>query len=371
MQDILSKNYSKECEHLVFVDAPRWQTIDDKDNIVYSKFELTHKERYYDMYNNRWRIWEDNNSLSRHAKGYRVLPHFVDHSFEPVNVKMDRLFWDPKSECKGNRLYPETLEGNPLYIDYKPKDYPLMVLHSELESADIDQLEAWTYKPVYWFSHAYLCSELYFKHYPKLRTCTDYTARPIEYPWICANRLLRKHRTDFLEMLDLESGCYSLASPDYFGNTYAGPVPVRSFDDHSNSSSYVDFSKLTPWNTSFLHVVTETVWQEKIHLTEKAFKPIVSHQPFVLLQAPGSLAYLRSYGFRTFGDWWDESYDHIEDPQQRLCAIADIVNWISTQDLYKMRGEMAQVLEYNFNHFYNELPGIVLDELKQNVRACP
>lgn len=367
VQDILSKNYKAECEHLVFVDAPRWQTIDGVDNILHSKFTMSIEQPYYDYYNSSWRQFTDNNTKKAHAKDYRILPHFIDHSFEPVNVGMDRLLWDP--QYISNRLWPETMSGK--LLNYKPEDYPLMVLHSERDSADIDQLVDWTYKPVYWFSHAYLCSEVYFKHYNKLRTCTDYKARPIQYPWICANRLLRKHRTDFLEMLDLGSGCYSLASPDYFGNTYNGPVPVRSFDDHDNSSAYVDFTQLTPWNTSFLHVVTETVWQEKVHLTEKIFKPIVLHQPFVVLQAPGSLFYLKSYGFKTFNKWWDESYDNIQDPHQRMQAIADIVNWISTQDLYKLRDEMAHVLEYNFNHFYNKLPNIVLDELKQNVRSCP
>lgn len=370
MQDILSKEYNKECEHLVFSDAPRWQTNDGYDNQWYSKFEFDVNE-YYDYHKNKWRNYTDNNSKQKHAKDYRILPHFIDHSFEPVNLSIDKSYWDPKN--KEDRIWPNSLGGphNQIYKDYLPKDYPLMVLHSERASKDIQQLEEWTYKPVYWFSHAYLCSEFYFTHYPKLRTCTDYQSRPIVHPWICANRLLRKHRTDFLEMLDLDAGCYSFANPDYFGDRYYGPVPARSFDDHSNSSAHVDFTQLTPWNTSFLHVVSETVWQTKIHLTEKIFKPVVLHQPFVLLQAPHSLAYLQSYGFKTFGRWWDESYDSIEDPDQRMQAIADIVNWIPSQDLDKMRREMASVLEHNFDHFYNKLPNIVLDELARNVRACP
>jgi hypothetical protein len=120
-----------------------------------------------------------------------------------------------------------------------------------------------------------------------------------------------------------------------------------------------------------LHIVNETVWQDKIHFTEKIFKPIVSHQPFVVLQAPGSLSYLHKYGFKTFSYWWDESYDGIQDPVERMQAIADIVNWIGKlplTKLEKMRREMSGILEYNYNHFYERIPDIVLDELRVNLK---
>ena len=273
--------------------------------------------------------------------------NFLEHHWEPVNYKLDKIFWD----------------------DVK-KEGKHVVLHSEHNSKDIAILREQGFADVHWFSHAYLCSEVYFKHYQKLKMVTNYHARPINHAWFCPNRLLRKHRTDFLEMLDLSKGCYSLLNPDPNGLIYHGSVPAHSFDDHTNSSAEINVEQLTPWNTSLLHIVSETVWQEKIHFTEKVFKPIVLHQPFVVLQAPGSLAYLRSYGFRTFGDWWDESYDTIEDPQQRMQAIADIVNAIgekSLDELETMRMEMASVLEHNFRHFYENIPAICLNELKENI----
>jgi hypothetical protein len=257
-------------------------------------------------------------------------------------------------------------------VVYQNKKFNIQghIIHSEHNSTQIKELEKLGLKTVHWFAHAYLCSEFYFRHYSKLKILTDYKSRPIKYPWICANRLLRQHRTDFLEMLDLDRGCYSLLNPDPNGLIYTGPVSAHSFDDHTNSSAEICVTKLTPWNTSFLHIVTETVWQEKIHFTEKVFKPIVLHQPFVVLQAPGSLAYLRSYGFETFGDWWDESYDNIQDPQQRMQTIADIVNSIgakSLEELETMRMEMASVLEHNFRHFYENIPAICLDELREGI----
>lgn len=276
---------------------------------------------------------------------------FINHSWEPINKNLDNVFWQ-------SVLYWQMQYKTPFYI-----------LHSEKNSNDTEYIAQRLHsKFIHWFAHAYICSEFYFKHYNKLDIITDYQSRPIKYPWLCANRLIRKHRTDFLELLNLDSGCYSFLNPDPNGLTYFGPVTARSFDDHTNSSAEIDCFDLNPWNTSFLHVVTETVWQDKIHFTEKVFKPIVLHQPFVVLQAPGSLEYLHSYGFKTFGDWWDESYDTIQDPQERMQAIADIVNWIPSQDLYKMREEMSGVLEHNFRHFYENIPDIVLDELRVNLQ---
>jgi hypothetical protein len=109
---------------------------------------------------------------------------------------------------------------------------------------------------------------------------------------------------------------------------------------------------------SFLYVVTETCfWEDKEHLTEKVFKPIVSRQPFVLLGCANNLQYLRDYGFRTFDQWWDESYDKIEDPVERLQAVVQIIKDIcsrSDQELEQMLVEMTEVLEYNYQRFYSK-----------------
>jgi hypothetical protein len=124
---------------------------------------------------------------------------------------------------------------------------------------------------------------------------------------------------------------------------------------------------------SFLHVVTETCfWEDKTHLTEKIFKPIVAKQPFVLLGCANNLKYLRSYGFKTFDAWWDESYDCITDPILRLQAVVKIINNIcamSNKDLTAMLHAMQHVLDYNHNRFYSkEFIDYCWTELKSNLK---
>lgn len=309
----------------------------------------------YFYHNNKWLYGKTLNYKLRK----NTSKVFINHSWEPIFTEYDKPFWD------------HTINVFPTYTRTKDLD-SIIVLHSEKNSKDLSILEKkHNMKNLYWFAHAYLCSEFYFKHYQKLKIVTDYKARPIIHRWLSANRLLRSHRTTLLELLDLSKGCYSLANPDPNGITYNGPVPSNSFDAHGNDSAEICVDRLTPWNTSFLHIVNETIWQDKIHFTEKIFKPIVMHQPFLVVQAPGSLKYLQSYGFKTFGDWWDESYDDIQDPTQRLQAIAKIINDIGSKDiseLEKLRMEMAGVLEHNFHHFYENIPAIVIGELENNIR---
>ena len=124
---------------------------------------------------------------------------------------------------------------------------------------------------------------------------------------------------------------------------------------------------------SFLHVVTETCfWEDKTHLTEKIFKPIVARQPFVLLGCVNNLEYLRSYGFKTFDSFWDESYDTISDPIERLKAVTKIINDIcalSNKELESLLQDMSSILEHNYKWFYNkDFIDYCWTELKNNLK---
>jgi hypothetical protein len=145
------------------------------------------------------------------------------------------------------------------------------------------------------------------------------------------------------------------------------PLIIDTDTPSGSLSASVNFDSLT---SALFHVVTETVYfQDKLHLTEKVFKPIVAKRPFLLVAAPGNLAYLKSYGFRTFDRWIDESYDAEPDHYIRiekitfelakLCAMSPAL-------LKQMHVEMQEVLDYNFNHFYTTFKDLIVDELVDN-----
>lgn len=142
------------------------------------------------------------------------------------------------------------------------------------------------------------------------------------------------------------------------------------------SSASADFgcNEFELWKSGFWHIVTETVfYYNKLHLTEKIFKPIVAQRPFMLAAAPGNLAYLKSYGFETFDRWIDESYDNIKDNNQRLQAIVDQTQRLcslSRDELQNMHQEMMPVLEHNFNHFYGDFKKRIVNELVDNFETA-
>ena len=124
---------------------------------------------------------------------------------------------------------------------------------------------------------------------------------------------------------------------------------------------------------AFWHVVTETVfYYDKLHLTEKIFKPIVSKQPFMLLAAPGNLAYLKSYGFKTFDSVIDESYDLIQDPDLRTEAVVKQLHWycnLTSGEKTDIIKQLEPVIQHNFDHFYGEFKHIITRELLTNTKT--
>ena len=152
------------------------------------------------------------------------------------------------------------------------------------------------------------------------------------------------------------------------------PWVIDDVTINSNLSARCGHREFALWQSALLHVVNETVfYADKLHLTEKIFKPIVAKRPFVLAAAPGNLAYFRSYGFQTFASWIDESYDDMQDPDQRLSAITGEIAKISSLSPGQMRDlvhDMQKVLDHNKRHFFTDFRAVIVQELVDNFETC-
>lgn len=117
------------------------------------------------------------------------------------------------------------------------------------------------------------------------------------------------------------------------------------------------------YRDTFLSLVTETLTEDVIvsmhgadakHTpvfpTEKTWKPIAVGHPFIILAGCGHLAHLRSLGYQTFGNWWSEQYDEVENPDKKLSMIMeelDRLSRLNTVALRALRTEMEPVLRHN------------------------
>jgi hypothetical protein len=135
---------------------------------------------------------------------------------------------------------------------------------------------------------------------------------------------------------------------------------------HKSMSSRLYLS--TPLQNALLYVGIETfVLLPKPFLTRISLRGIVERRPFVLFANPHSLAFLRDMGFKTFSDFWDESYDDITDLESRVDAIIDIIKYFSAFDskkLQKVYRSMKKIVDYNYDFFHNDLQSAMIIDLQ-------
>jgi len=108
---------------------------------------------------------------------------------------------------------------------------------------------------------------------------------------------------------------------------------------------------------SLVYVPTETVYfGRRTHITEKTFKAIALEMPFVLVAAAGSLSYLREYGFQTFANVFDESYDTETDDIRRIEKVTQVLkdlNNLSVAERQQIHQACLPIVEHNYRHFYS------------------
>jgi hypothetical protein len=254
------------------------------------------------------------------------------------------------------------------------------IVTSEQNSDNVDALcKKYGWRSYYYFFHGWAALDWY-RGYDRTFLITPPKERTPTKTFIAPNRIIageRQHRLEILYhifklgMTDNHISCPEVCPAENISIYDA--VKRLPFDDvktvFENANLPMHFAGETDhpmhscWLSLFdesadslLYLVTETVATgRRHHLTEKTFKPIALGMPFVLVATHGSLEYLRSYGFKTFGDIWDESYDTIQDPHTRIRAIADLLKSLddlSVEERIQLHQHCQPIVEHNWNHFY-------------------
>ena len=268
------------------------------------------------------------------------------------------------------------------------------LITSERDSSVVDFVcKKYDWKSYYYFFHGWAALDWY-RGYNRTFLISPWQERTITKTFLAPNRIVAGERQHRLEMLywifklgltnnhiSCPAVCPAENIPiidaiESLQNRYSDirsvfqnqslPMNFANETDHPMHSCWL--SLFDESAESLLYLVTETVATgHRHHLTEKTFKPIAMGMPFIIVGTQGSLRYLRSYGFKTFGDLWDESYDDEPDDHKRIEKIARVLELLESleDDRQAIFDSAWDIIQHNWNHFYNGgFEAILWEELK-------
>jgi hypothetical protein len=264
----------------------------------------------------------------------------------------------------------------------------VVLLHSEKRSGEIEKYKNFKFVPAYYWSHAVIARD-WFRYANHVTQQKD-----VKQLFLVYNRAwsgTREYRLGFTDRLIMQrlvdhvlmrvSPIDSTLNKHYDLHKFECPHwrPRNVIEKHfplcvADSHDSADFDQ-EDYESTNIEVVLETLFDDlRLHLTEKTLRPIAMGQPFILAGTYGSLKYLREYGFKTFSDCWDESYDMMSDSIDRMNKITEVMGDIAGLQSDKRNDMLVRAQEianYNKQHFFSDqFQNYILTELKQNLKQA-
>lgn len=323
-------------------------------------------------------------------------------SVDYFRAKRRIIFWD-QEPLHQERITEFLDKFIPVYKKAAaPIEYPITLVTSEKNSEYVEQVcGTYDLHPEYYFFHGWAALDWY-RGYNRTFLIKPPAERRPTRTFIAPNRIIagqRQHRLEMLywifklgltdnhiscptvcpaENISIYDAVNALPFDDAEQVFRTAPLP-RQFEGETNHPMHSCWLSLFDQSAdSMLYLITETVANgRRLHLTEKTFKPIALGMPFVIVGTQGSLEYLRGYGFKTFGHLWDESYDTIADPHERIRSIAGVLGSLcdlSVAERVELYQAALPTIQHNYNHFYGGgFEAVLWTELQgmlKRVKSC-
>ena len=260
----------------------------------------------------------------------------------------------------------------------------MILLHSELNSPEVTQYQnTGRFVPCYYWSHALIARDWYrFAQYDMQLSAAKIPGKTFNI----YNRAwtgTREYRLKFTEMIvkaGLAGDCRMKFSSIDNGQHFhlfkpTNPrLAIQRFDlnlyfvdNNTSASASAEYSADDYQNTLFDVVLETLVDDSRIHLTEKILRPIACGQPFLLVGTANSLAYLKQYGFKTYGDFLDESYDEEPDIIKRMEKVIAVMSNLKDKDYAAIK----DIADWNRQYFFSdEFYQLILTELIDNLTTA-
>jgi hypothetical protein len=194
----------------------------------------------------------------------------------------------------------------------------------------------------------------------------DYNRYNRKHTFLFTNRKLRPHRQYLINLLQkqelLENALWcnhdkdiTWGHPD-FNKVYSQEtVETKHLPaGYDVDADWVD-GVIVPaqYKETWFTLVSETVFETPASFrTEKFYKPVLAGHPFIVCANRDFYKDLKHLGFQTYGQWIDESFDSIDDGQERIQRLVQEVSWLTQQDLPKFWEETKETRLYNLRHAF-------------------
>jgi len=172
-----------------------------------------------------------------------------------------------------------------------------------------------------------------------------------EYEFLYLNKTRKPHRqalydavNDSIKKKSLVSFWPKVKLESEFEDNF--PYPERGNDQNIVVKQYN--------KTKYSLLSESTVSSEEIFMTERLWKSIIAEHIFVVHGNPLYLQKLREMGFKTFSNYFDETYDIEFDNVKRIekiVATCDQLQKSNWQDIYLQSQKMRK---HNKNHFFDK-----------------
>jgi len=138
---------------------------------------------------------------------------------------------------------------------------------------------------------------------------------------------------------------------EFYNSNLPIELDTQNIDNKHSFNTSSTFKKELFLN-SCINIVTEASFQNnELFVSEKILKPLLMYQPFILIGPVGYLKHLREkYNFKTFSEFWDESYDSIIEPSDRIASIINLIrelNQKSIEELNELYQKTKDICIYN------------------------
>ena len=204
-----------------------------------------------------------------------------------------------------------------------------------------------------------------------LRNTFDLSKKDWQHNFVCMNRHDKPHRRIAYSKL---SSYGSVGNCSLQSKGYELAYPNKPFEDYE--AEYDNFANLTSLdanlNSALFNIITESQYIEQHGIiSEKTFNAIVAGQPFAVIGHQLALEDIKTLGFVTYDNVFDETYDHADNSNR----IHELINkhpkllqsHMHIDDMWEVYDYCADRINFNRDYFFAEFGPKLLDSFQKQL----